>query len=462
MTRLRVAELKALPARLGRWAQHRASPALHQASERIIGRLTQEQGRQHWTALSPSRRWSQSIIWTLVGVSGFGILWASFARIDETVQATGKLEPKGNTLEIKAPMGGVIKSILVKDGEMVEKNQVLIELDTTAARARLLALDQVRARTLADLSLSQGQLGALVDRKQLNPNQLRRLDALREEYQSRIGAAESAVAQARQQLIGTSEQLKAKQKALIIRERILSDIQPLAAAGAMARSQVLKELQDVELLRGEVLSLRANERRAIDALREAKSKLTNTKALTRIDFSTKVEEGEKQLAQLTNQISETQVTLRYQELRSPAKGLVFDLQPSAPGYVVNTDKPVLKIVPTDQLVARIFISNRDIGFVKKGQIVKVRVDAYPYNEFGELEGRIESIGSDALEPDEKLNYYRFPVTVSLARSGLSKNGRILPLLTGMSVNANIILRQRPIIAIFTQQILPFWDSLERL
>ena len=446
----------------GRWVKHKLAPRLHRTGDAVIQALTREQGRSQWTALTPSRRWSGVIIWTLVSVAGFGLVWASLARIDETVQATGKLEPKGSTLDVKAPMGGVIKAILVKDGDVVEKNQVLIEMDPTAARARLQALLQVRERTLADVQLSRGQLGGIVNRDLLTTNQRQRLDALRSEFRSRISASWNSVEQAKYQLESTKEQLRAKQKALEIRERILSDITPLAKEGAMARSQFLKELQEVELLRGEVKSLQANELRAEEGAKEALNKLRNTKALSIVDFSTKIEESEKQLAQLTNQISETELTLRYQYLRAPARGVVFDLQPSAPGYVVNNELPVLKIVPTDSLVARIYISNQEIGFIKQGQKVKVRVDAYPYNEFGELSGRIQSIGSDALEPDEKFNYYRFPVTVSLSSSTLNHGKRKLPLLTGMSVNANIVLRQRPVIAIFTERIIPFWDSLERL
>lgn len=448
--------------KVGRWLNHELAPRLHRAGDAVIQALTREQVGNQWTALTPSRRWSGVIIWTLVSVAGFGLVWASFARIDETVQATGKLEPEGSTLDVKAPMGGVIKAILVKDGDVVEKNQLLIEMDPTAARARLQALLQVRERTIADIQLSRGQLGSDVNRESLTSNQRRRLEALRSEFRSRISASENSVEQAKHQLESTRQQLRAKQKALEIRERILSDITPLAKQGAMARSQFLKELQEVELLRGEVKSLQANELKAQEGAKEALNRLRNTKALSIVDFSTKIEESEKQLAQLANQISETKLTLHYQYLRAPAQGVVFDLQPSAPGYVVNNELPVLKIVPTDSLVARIYISNREIGFIKQGQQVKVRVDAYPYNEFGELSGRIQSIGSDALEPDEKFNYYRFPVTVSLDSSTLNRGTRKLQLLTGMSVNANIVLRQRPVIAIFTERIIPFWDSLEKL
>jgi HlyD family secretion protein len=445
-----------------RWLKHTALPALQHVGDKVVHRITNEKGQQHWTALQPSRRWSSWIIWTLVSVSGFGIVWSSFARIDETVQAIGKLEPKGTTTDVKAPMGGVVLDILVKDGQSVRAGQVLLEMDTTAAKSKLKALKAVRERVEADLQLSQGQLGGIVDRSQLSQNQVGKLAALRSEYGSRISAARSGVGQAQTTLDAAQYQLKAKRDALRIREQILRDIAPLASQGAMARSQFLKEKQEVILLRGEVRSLVSNVGRSREALDEARFKLANTEAMTKIDFSSKVEESEKQLAELSSQISEAELTLKYQKIRSPVNGLVFDLKPTAPGFVVQSEVPMLKIVPTDHLVSRIFVSNRDIGFVRTGQLVKVRVDAFPYNEFGELSGRVQSIGSDVLAPDQTYDFFRFPVTVALDRSALRYKGRDLVLRSGMSISANVVLRQRPVIAIFTQQLLPFWDSLQKL
>ena len=445
-----------------KWLQYDLTPYLHKKSEHLVSRITYESGSNEWTVIKSSNRWNRYIVWTLVSVAGFGITWAMLARIDETVQATGKLEPLGTTIDIKAPLGGVIKNIKIEEGQVVKEGQVLLVLDTTAAKARLEALSKVKDKTTVDLMLSKSQLGQRIDESKLNNNQKLRLIALKEELDSRISASKSEVTQSEEQLKASRAQLLAKQYALDIRQNIFSNIAPLAEQGGISMIQYLKEKQDVELLKGEILSIQATTRRLEAAVNQAKQKLNNTKSLTRIDFTTKVEESEKQLAQLNNQISETLVTLKYQELKSPKDGIVFDLQASSPGYVVNSDRPVLKIVPTDNLVARISIPNRDIGFVKPGQPVKVRVDAFPYNEFGELSGSILSIGSDVLEPDENFNYYRFPVTVSLDSNSLAYKNAQLPLIAGMSVNANIILRQRPVIAIFTQRLLPFWDSLEKL
>lgn len=444
------------------WFKTTAIPFIHSSAETFVSRLTHEDGSSEWASLSPSNRWNRYIIWTLVGVSTFGITWSLFARIDETVSATGKLEPLGTTIDVKAPLGGVIKNILVSDGQSVKQDQILLELDTTAARARLEALRAVKKRTSIDLLLSKSQLGIPIDHSQLNQNQSLRLSALKSEFLSRVSASKNAVSQAESDYQAYSKRLDAKQKSLKIRERILDDISPLVEQGAMARSQFLKELQEVELLRGEVNSLLSNIASSKAAISQAKDKLSNTKSLSLIDFSTKVDEAEKQIAQLENQISETQVTLQYQAIRAPKDGLIFDLQASSPGYVVNSERPILKLVPTDSLVARIFVSNKDIGFVRVGQKAKLRVDAFPYNEFGGLDGVIKSIGSDVLEPDENYNFYRFPVTVAIPSRSLLYKGRKLPLLSGMSLSAVIILRQRPVISIFTQRLLPFWDSLEKI
>ena len=233
--------------------------------------------------------------------------------------------------------------------------------------------------------------------------------------------------------------------------------------GGLSKIKFLKEQQEVIQLRGKVESTKSELDKINETLEEAKNKLKNTIAASKIDFSTKIEENVKQVAQIENQISETELTLKYQEINSPLDGIVFDLQPAAPGYVVGSnDKPILKIVPVDDLVARIFISNKDIAFLKIGQRVKIRVDAYPYNEFGEVEGEIKSIGSDVLEPDEKFNFFRFPVTVKLDEPYILHKNKKLPLITGMSLSVNVVLRQRPVISLFTERILPFWAGLEQL
>ena len=431
-------------------------------AEKFVNNLVKEEGSEIWSGLSQSQKWSGGLIWTFVGVTSFSIVWSFFTLIDDTIQVQGKLEPKGTTIEVKVPLGGVIKKIAVSEGEIVEDNQILLELDTTAVKSKLKALKIVKSQINADILLSKIQLGENVETFNLTPNQKTKLEALKIEYESRINAARNSVDQANFRVNSNIEQINTLNQVLIIREQVLKNLKTLIEIGGLSEVKYLKEQQEVIQLRGRLESINNDLKTSQALLKEAENKLSNTIAATNIDSSTKIEENEKQLAQIQNQISEAKLTLNYQEINSPLRGIVFDLQPAAPGYVVDTQFPILKIVPIDELVARVFVSNRDIAFLKIGQSVKVRVDAYPYNEFGEIDGLIDSIGSDVLEPDQNFNFYRFPVTIKVDNPYIMHKNKELPLRAGMSLSANIVLRQRPVLSLFTERILPFWSGLEQL
>lgn len=120
---------------------------------------------------------------------------------------------------------------------------------------------------------------------------------------------------------------------------------------------------------------------------------------------------------------------------------------------------ILKIVPDDALVAKIYITNKDIGFVKEGMTVDVRVDSFLFSEFGDVKGKLVWIGNDALPPDQIYPFYRFPAKVRLERQSISINGRKVLLQSGMSVSGNIKLRERTVMSIFTDM---FSSSVESL
>lgn len=154
------------------------------------------------------------------------------------------------------------------------------------------------------------------------------------------------------------------------------------------------------------------------------------------------------------------MNLTYQDLKAPADGTVFDLQAHTPGFAATASQPLLKIVPDDALTAKVFITNRDSGFVKEGMKVDVRIDSFPYSEFGDIKGQLVWIGSDAEPPDSIHPYYRFPAKVRLSRQSLLINGRQVPLQSGMSVSANIKVRSRTVMSIFTDLFAKSVESLK--
>ena len=128
--------------------------------------------------------------------------------------------------------------------------------------------------------------------------------------------------------------------------------------------------------------------------------------------------------------------------------------------MANTSEPVLKIVPNDTLIAKVYITNKDIGFVNEEMPVDVRVDSFPYSEFGDVKGELVRIGSDALPPDEVYPFYRFPAEIRMDKQTILVNGKEVPLQSGMSVSANIKVRKRPVISIFSDLFMRKLDSIK--
>jgi hemolysin D len=193
----------------------------------------------------------------------------------------------------------------------------------------------------------------------------------------------------------------------------------------------------------------------------------NDKRIAEIDSQINkiIVENEKKITELGSQLAQASQNLKYQEIRSPSDGTVFELKASVEG-VVNSNSPdaIVQIVPDNNLVAKVYITNKDIGFVKKDLPVDVRIDSFPFSEFGDVKGTLEWIGSDALPPDQTFNYYRFPAKIRLDKQSLNiKQGdsaKDIQLQTGMSINANIKLRDRTVMSIFTEQFTRQGDALK--
>ena len=459
--------------------------------------------------LQQSSIWSRAILWVLMGVTTAAVVWACVAKIEEAIPAQGKLEPLGAVKNIQAPVGGVVKAIYVTDGQRVQQGARLLSLDSTADVAELASLqkirtaliqenqiyraairepealtvvDQERAQRLlpkeifsltkslstlaAENQIYRAGLGGLTSGR-LNSEQLERVKSNHAELDTRVAAAQSEVEQLAKQLSQSQIQLAAAKDNLVLNQGILNDFQPLAKAGALSRLQYLQQRQEVRTGKSVVDQLIQEQERLKLEVSEAKSKLQNTLDLSRKDLLTLIADNDKNIAALESQLSlsmvennnriaeidsklrQTELNLKYQEIQAPVSGTVFDLQANAPGFVTNSTEPILKIVPDDALTAKIFITNRDIGFVKEGMTVDVRIDSFPFSEFGDVKGKLVWIGSDVLPPDQIRTMYTFPAKIRLDRQSILINGRTVPLQSGMSVSANMKVRNRTVMSIFT-------------
>lgn len=466
--------------------------------------------------------WSRAIAMGIVGVTVVVVGWASVAKIEEAVPATGQLQPQSQVQPIQAPINGaVVEEIYAKEGQRVKQGDLLVRFDPTAGAAELRAAEQIRdsllrqnqfyrsqlsgsttlntaelsslnlppeilslaknrAALLEENQLYQAQLSGSADVANLSPEQRIRVQSGLMESQTREAAAQLEVSQLQQQFSQTQAQLKSAQDSLTIDQNIYNDLAPLLEDGGIARIQVVRQEQQVIQSRGEVDRLSQEAQRLQYQISQAQQRLANTVALSGKDLLDKISDNneqiaaidsqlnktildnEKEIAETENRLSQAKLTLRYQELRAPVDGVVFDVKAKGQGYVANSSEPILKIVPGTGLTAEVYITNQDIGFVSEGMPVDVRVDSFPFSEFGDIKGTLVTLGSDALPPDQIYNYYRFPAKVELDRQTIAVKGQEVPLQSGMSVSANIITRKRSVISIFTDMFSRKADSLKNV
>ncbi|MDM9384723.1 HlyD family efflux transporter periplasmic adaptor subunit [Chlorogloeopsis sp. ULAP01] len=340
-------------------------------------------------------------------------------------------------------------------------------LDLTKSRAALVAENQVY-RTQLDDNLSKVRL-TLEQKERFLSNQI--------ELNARVAAAGLEIDQSKRQLQQAEIKLATTKETLAMNQGILDNVTPLMQSGAISKIQYLKQEQEVRNALSEIDQLIQEKARLQSAIAQGVAKLQNTVALSRRDWLNQIAENNKRIAEIDSQLTkaivennkriaeidsqlaQTRLNLKYQEIVAPVAGTIFELKAHTPGFVVTVSEPILKVVPTDVLIAKVFITNKDIGFVKEGMTVDVRIDSFPKSEFGDIKGKLVWIGSDALPPDQIYPFYRFPAKVQLEQQSLLVNGRKIPLQSGMSIGANIKLRERTVMSIFTDM---FSSSVESL
>lgn len=473
--------------------------------------------------LRQSPIWSRTIMITLMLVACFGVGWAYFAKIEQVVPATGQLKPEGAIKEVQAPINGVVKSVYVKDGQTVKKGDLLLTFESVATLAELSSLNKIRVALNKENDIYRRLMGAstgitseldflrsnlppesafllknrasLVAENELLRSQLKntapesgngideqqRLIAAKRELDSRSGAAKLEVEKIRKQLSQTVVKLRDTQDSLAIQTQILDKLKILAVEGGISQLQYLNQQQQVQTLKAEISQLIEEEKRLQFDIQKGQQEVTNTVAVTdknvldqiannkkriaEIDsqFMRIILDNEQRLADINSKISQTQLNVRYQEVRAPIEGTVFDMQAKNPGFVANATQKLLQIVPNDKYVAEVFITNQDIGFVKAGMNVDVRIDSFPFSEFGDIKGQVIDIGSDALPPDQIHQFYRFPARISLDKQKLETQGKSISLQSGMSITANIKVREeRTVLSLFTEMFTKQVESLNEV
>jgi hemolysin D len=406
--------------------------------------------------LRKTRRNSSVLVWTLVGTTTFATLWAFLAPLPETVAVQGKLQPTQAIQDVEAALPGVVDSVLVQEGQAVKAGDLLLRFDPRETKAQLNAARIQREALNNKIIINRVLLGERPD-EELNPNQRELLEQMRKQQ----AAVKTAQREAEQR---TRVRIAGLQRSLVTAETIAESYRLLLEDGATSELQALNARSNVDDLRTELNALQ----------RELASLTANHRAADAGSMAvmrSEIEENLRSIAELDSKIRAADVRLSRIELRASIDAVVFDITVSN-GSVIdpNTEpKPLLKLVPQNDLQAKVFIPNDAIGFVGTNQRADISLNAFKASDFAYLPATVERVGSDALTPDEQRRELGqeaqglyFPAVLKLQRQSLQLGQRLVPLQPGMSLTADIHLRDRRFISAITDLLDDKRRGLERM
>jgi hemolysin D len=382
------------------------------------------------------------VIWTIAAGTTAGLFWAFFGRVDQTVLASGTLQPVSGKITVSSPAGGIVRKLFVSDGDLVTQGEPLMVVESEGTKARLESTE----KQLILYRYENKLFNLLLDQQGLfNLNELPEPPPLiRSEDRTRSVQLTVQETSARVGLLRT--RLESQQKTLALKQELVNSLRPVYESGGIAKYNYLTSVDELQRLESQIA--------------ETRQQLTATTG----QAARQVSANSRQILSLEAQLIALQEQQRNLTLKAQQPGEVFNLS-VGPGSVIGSGAEVMRIVPDGGgLKAKVFLPNSELGFIKDGMPVKLAVSSFPPGEYGYLKGRVKSIGADALETTDQQSADRqrantFPMTIELTNNS-DKSAILDRLAPGMQVSANIIVRQRPVLTLLTDVFTKGTESLQ--
>jgi hemolysin D len=415
---------------------------------------------------TPAPALPRAIIWTILAAAAFTVLWAYFGQIDLVAVAPGKVIAADKTKVIQPAETAVVKRIYVADGQHVKAGEVLVELEaaataTAAESARIreglvaARLESARYDALARAASGIGPLAALVSPvdvpKQLVDSESRAMQSQYQEHRAKLAALDAEIAKRVAELASSKELVTKLTQTLPIAQRRADDYKNLVKQNFVSQHGYLEREQARIEQERDLAFQEAKARELAAGVEEARKRRESLLAeFGRSVISAKVD-ADKRAALLEQELIKARTRERQQTLTAPVDGTVQQLAVHTVGGVVTPAQALMVIAPSDyQPEIEAVLENKDVGFVKIGQRVEVKVETFPFTRYGTLPGTVSFVSSDAV-PDEKRGLI-FQARVKLERTTLRVDGRDVTLTPGMAVSTEIATGKRSVMEFFLDPI----------
>ncbi len=395
---------------------------------------------------------SKTLLFLIVLFFAVAIGWANYAMLDEVTHAEGKVIPSSQIQVIQNLEGGIIKEITIKEGDMVDIDQILMRIDDTGLAStygefetrkaslrgeieRLTSEAEGRPLKFSPDLMAESQL-VVLDQRNL-------FQARQDELQSQLNILRQQVDQRKQEKIELQAKLKQARRTLSLAQEELKIKTPLAKKGIVPKVEFLAIKREVNDLRGEVeaskLALPRADASIAEANRRIEEKLYNFKSLALRELTMK--RGELEVIEESLRGAKDKVVRT--DVRSPIHGVVKAVHKTTVGGVVQPGEDLVEIVPLDDsLLVEARIRPADIAFLTPNQQAMVKLTAYDFSIYGGLPGKLEQISADTIRDEQGEEFYK--ILVRTDKNHLVRGTETLPIMPGMVASVDVLTGRKTV------------------
>lgn len=409
---------------------------------------------------------SNLLFWAIFTFISLMLIWAGFAEIDEVTRGDGKVIPSSQVQVVQNLEGGIVGEILVREGELVDKGQVLIRIDDTGfassfneKKAKLESLRVAIPRMEAEIS------GEEIVYPEDAPeyvilNDMAVYESRKEELNNSVGILRRQLEQKQQMRKEADTNYAQSKRAYELKNKEYKMTLPLLKEGVVSEVEMLGVEQELNALKGELEAAEIAIPQAESAMEEARERMQEVVVKFRTETLRELAEKKEELARLTEVMKAVGDQVARTTVRAPVKGTVKRMLVNTLGGVVEPGMDLVELIPLeDTLLVQAQIRPKDIAFLRPGQKAMVKISAYDYSIYGGLEATLENIGIDTVT-DERGNAF-YEIKVRTNKSELEHGGESLPIISGMIATVDILTGKKTVLDYILKPFIKMRDNALR-
>lgn len=394
------------------------------------------------------------------------VIWANVAKLDEVTRGDGKIIPSSEVQALQSLDPGIVEEFMVKEGDFVEKGQVLVRLrdieaasDLGANRVRYLGLLASITRLQAE---AEGKETVefpdevVKESPKSVTEELNSFRANKLQLAGQINVLQKQLTQREQELDELNSRIGDLKGVIHLQRKEMNMIRPLVEKGSAPKLELLQLQRGMKEKQSELNGLKSSLPRAKSAIEEATARMEEISQTAKTEAQTELSAKLNEMNEIRERLSGLEERKVRKEMKSPVSGTIQELTVNTVGGVVRAGEDLIKIVPKDdQLIVEARVKPSDRAFIYPGQPAVIKITAYDFSIYGGLKGELLDISADTVEDDQGEFFYR--VRLRTYETELKRKGEVLPIIPGMITSVDILTGQKTVMQYLLK---PFTKTLE--